>query len=139
LPNNADAYDVSTETFLKAAEKMYQLEHLDYYPLWLFLIARNNCRDLMRGRKKNQTVYLDGQSGLMAEESDHEAIIKNERRFEQLEYWMDKIAPDAKKLLTEKYINKYSIIELATQHSISPSAVKMRLSRARDMVSRMVV
>jgi RNA polymerase sigma-70 factor (ECF subfamily) len=49
-----DAEDVNQKTFLKVYQKISSLKEIDRFQVWLYQVAANEARDLLR-RKKNRS------------------------------------------------------------------------------------
>ena len=54
-----DAYDITTNTFMKAAEKIHQLSSPEFFPSWLFRIAHNMCIDNRKAKRKSKTFAIE--------------------------------------------------------------------------------
>ena len=54
LGNKQDAEDVNQKTFLKVYQKISSLKEIDRFQVWLYQVAANEARDLLR-RKKNRS------------------------------------------------------------------------------------
>jgi len=54
LGNKQDAEDVNQKTFLKVYQKISSLKDIDRFQVWLYQVAANEARDLLR-RKKNRS------------------------------------------------------------------------------------
>jgi RNA polymerase sigma factor (sigma-70 family) len=139
MGNSEDAYDITADTFIKAAEKIGQLSQPFYFPSWLFRIAHNMCIDSGKAKQKNQTVGIQGQLNLACEEVDVEAMIKKEAMLNQLEVLMSDLDADSREILVQKYFYNKSITDLQKQFKLSASAVKMRLVRARNKVAELAL
>lgn len=139
MGNTEDAYDITTDTFIKASEKIGQLSQPAYFPSWLFRIAHNMCMDFGKAKRKNQTVPMESQFNIASEEVDVEMMTKKEAMLVQLELLMNDIDADSKEILVQKYFHNKSIAALQKQFNLSASAVKMRLARARNKIAELAV
>lgn len=134
-----DAYDITTNTFIKASEKINQLSSPELFPSWLFRIAHNLCMDTGKAKSKNRTIALEGQFNMADNPADMDAMMEKEAMLNQLELLVNNLDPKDKAILVEKYFNKKSVAELQKQFNLSASAIKMRLARARNKVAEMAV
>ncbi|MFK7772646.1 MAG: RNA polymerase sigma factor [Saprospiraceae bacterium] len=134
-----DAYDITTNTFIKASEKISQLSSPELFPSWLFRIAHNMCMDNGKAVQKNRCVAIDDQFNVADTSTDIEILMEKEAMLNQLEMLMDNLDLNEKEILVEKYLNKKSIAELQKIYNISASAIKMRLARARNKVAEMAM
>lgn len=120
-----DAQDVLQDTFLK----LYMNPPKDGSNLfgWLARVARNNCLDIIKKKKKEKEYFLKYQ----------EEFHSDEKKFDILKYVL---------MLDEKYssvIRLYyygdlSIKDISTVLKISESNVKKRLERAREKLKVMI-
>ena len=120
-----DAQDVLQDTFLK----LYMNPPKDDSNLfgWLARVARNNCLDIIKKKKKEKEYFLKYQ----------EEFHSDEKKFDILKYVL---------MLDEKYssvIRLYyygdlSIKDISTVLKISESNVKKRLERAREKLKVMI-
>ncbi len=134
-----EAYDITTNTFMKASEKIDQLSSPELFPSWLFRIAHNLCMDYGKAKNKSRTIALEGQFNVADTCVDDEVMMKKEAMLNQLEISIGDLEPNEKAILEEKYFNKKSVAELQQQFNLSASAVKMRLARARNKVAEMAI
>jgi len=135
--NREDAYDITTNTFIKASEKINQLSSPELFPSWLFRIAHNICMDSGKAKIKNRTIALDGLFNIADTAKGVDEMMEKEAMLNQLELLVNSLDPKEKEILVEKYLNKKSVAELQKQYNLSASAIKMRLSRARNKVAAM--
>ena len=59
LNSEADAYDVAQESFLKAFHSLRYFKGNSSFYTWLYTIALNNARNLMRNRKRERGYSVD--------------------------------------------------------------------------------
>lgn len=133
--NPADAYDCANDALLLSFEKIDSFKESSSYSTWLFVITSNYCISFCRKRRK-------------VEELDHP--IKNvcclpkeyeltpqKDLCEILEQLLDTITTSEKELLLDKYSYRRSIEELQEKYGMGASAIKMRLSRAKQKVQNL--
>ena len=123
LQNRQDAEDAVQEIFLKLLRRRPVFSDSDHQRAWLIRTAVNQSRDQLRLRKVRLAVPL--------EELQEYALSEEETGF--LEEVMG--LPDKYRLaVTLHYLEGYSVKETAVMLRISESAVKMRLSRGRELL-----
>lgn len=137
--NHMDAFDITQEVFIKVNAKLSGLKQPATFPSWLFRIARNQSMDQLNRLKRQKKCSLNEVIELAVESFDSEAILEKEQLFEQLEWAMTQISIEEQNMLTEKYIDNKSIIDLSEKYHLSESAIKMRLLRSRDRVKRLTI
>jgi len=111
LRNRSDAEDVTSETFLKAVERMGSLKDPSAFKGWLYQIARNSSLDLIESRKKAVPVAEHFES---ARTADAITMPDPEARAE---------AEEARALLGSAAAalnpRDYSVYELVVRHGMS--------------------
>lgn len=132
-----DALDLTAETFIKAYEKIDQLDQPENFASWLFRIARNKSLDCLRSRKKaretiEQQIYF-GET----DEDTEENYLKEEADLKKLQGWLQKLPAEDREILEGKYLHHKSLVDLQDQFHISSSAIKMRLFRAKKKMVRL--
>ncbi|MDE6776122.1 MAG: RNA polymerase sigma factor [Ruminococcus sp.] len=124
LKNHADAEDAVQETFIIYFRKSIDFENSEHEKAWLISVAMNKCRDILRFNKRHRTEPEDVLL-FLADKSD-----KNTDILEALVEVPEKF----RIVLTLHYIEGYKINEIAQIIGKSPSAVKMRLSKGRELL-----
>lgn len=140
ITNNKDAgYDIATDSFIQAIEKIHQLNTPKNFPSWLFRIAHNNCINHLSALQKNRFLPIEECYNSTIDNSQAETLasIEKEALLIQMETSFNKLEPMEKEILSEKYLNGKSLKDLEQQYNLSSSAVKMRLSRAKNKVVRL--
>lgn len=123
LGNESDAQDALQETFIKYMQKAPQFQNNEHKKAWLLKVAANQCKDSLRFKKRHQTVNIDEIKEYM-EESLETGIL------------------DALMMLPEKYrlvmffyyVEEYDVRHIADMIGKTPSAVKMRLKKGRQLL-----
>lgn len=123
LKNEKDAEDAIQETFLKYLRKAPAFTDTEHEKAWLFRVASNTCLDLLRYQKRHPMEELDVARYLSTEPKDTEI----------LELLLE--LPEKYRLvLILHYVEGYRINEIAEIIKKSPSAVKMRLQKGRNLL-----
>jgi RNA polymerase sigma-70 factor (ECF subfamily) len=132
LGNAGDAEDAAQETFIRAYKAINRYDPGRKFSTWLFSIASHYCIDQYR-RRRLQTVSLDLFSpsclpgkGLTPEES-----VSQRERDERVRKMLDRLSPTDRAAMIMLYWNDMSYVEIAEALSLTVSAVKSRLHRAR--------
>ncbi len=123
LRSSADAEDAVQNAFCRYLDRADGFRDSEHEKAWLLRVLINQCKDLMRRRKVRAWLPIEVLTDVGVREKSTPAL-------------------DAVYTLPEKYktvivlyhLEEMSIDEIAQALSLSPSAVKMRLSRGRDML-----
>lgn len=130
LGNEHDAHDAAQEVFVRLFFQRGKYEGRSKFSTWVHGIAVRVCLTMRRGRGRRQkhemTVVSEAleQQAARADESAETVI--------DLEHMLEVLSEEDRALLILKYAEDYTYDELAEMFAISPSACKMRISRARD-------
>ena len=123
LKNESDAEDVIQETFIKYLQKAPAFADTEHEKAWLFKVASNLCLDLLRYQKKHRQEELDTAQYMAT-------AIENTEILEALLELPEKF----RLVLILYYVEGYRIHEIAEIIQKSPSAVKMRLQKGRNLL-----
>jgi len=134
LLNQSDAEDALQEVFYKYITKAPVFGDLEHAKAWLLHVAANHCRDVLRRRKVCAYIGLDE----IAELPDEEALER---------YGVDEesggvlkklfaLPEKYKTVLLLHYLEKQSVQTIAESLRLSESAIKMRLSRGREILRK---
>ena len=137
LSHAADAEDAAQEIFLKAYDALGSFRQDAAFSTWLYRIATNHCRDLLRQRARQRAESLDalleaaGDAAemLFAPAQDPRSAMQTRDLIEQV---LRRLSPDERLLLTLREAQGLSYQELAAVLDCSLDAVKARLHRARE-------
>jgi len=130
--DQVQAEDLTQDIFLKLVTKLDSFKYQARFSTWLYSITYNYCADQTRIRNRRDEVSIGDDwelLGTMPEESSAEQI---EQVGQYLRQAMELLSVEERQLLLMKYQQEVSIKELAEQHALTESAVKMRLKRSRD-------
>ena len=122
LGRHADAEDVTQEAFVRLLYKAPRFSGGEHEKRWLLRVTANLCRDQLRGFWRKRAVALEGDYPIRDPEDFGvaDAIVRLPEKY--------------KAVLHLHYYEGYSVAEVAEILKLSPSAVKMRLSRGREML-----
>jgi len=138
--NEEDAEDVLQETFLKAYSHLDDFQGNSRFYTWLVRIAVNEALMKLRKRRSDKTVPLDepidtGEDEMVREiavwDEDPEQKYSREELADILEQAIQSLKPAYRTVFVLRDIEELSIEETAQALSLSISAVKSRLLRAR--------
>lgn len=127
--SHCESEDILQEVFIKLLNRKSSFKDSDHEKAWLIRVATNECKDYLKssrhsnmplndeiiwGKSCENDKKLDVQAGIISLDDKYKTII-------YLYYYED-----------------YSINEIAAILKLSKSAVKMRLSRARNQLKSML-
>ena len=132
LGNAGDAEDAAQETFIRAYKAIGRYDPNRKFSTWLLSIASNYCIDQHR-RKKLPSFSMDAfDSPIIPDKAKGmEALIMQDERESEVSALLESLNPKDKAAVVMRYWYDYSYNEIAEALSLSVSAVKSRLHRAR--------
>ena len=123
LGRPSDAEDVVQETFLRYMQKAPCLNGEEHQKAWLLTVAINLCRNQLRQRKAHPATPLDGCPEPVAPSADTTVL-------EAISALPDKV----KVVVLLHYVEGYKVREIAARLRLTPSTVKMRLQKGRQLL-----
>ena len=123
LVSHSDAEDAVQDVFCKYMDKRPVFSDEEHAKAWLLRVASNHCKDMLRARKVRSSLTL-------------EEIEDYEIEPEQSEILSHVFALPVKyrEVIVLHYLEGYGIKEIARVLSLGESAVKMRLTRGRELL-----
>jgi RNA polymerase sigma-70 factor (ECF subfamily) len=127
-----EAEDASQETFLRVYKNIKHYDNKRPFSTWLLSIAAHHCIDQLRKRRMvvismDATPYLDPPDGLPGPEASF-YLKEDQKRVQTL---LKTLSPHDRAAVVMYYWYDFSYEEIAQSLSLSLSAVKSRLHRAR--------
>lgn len=123
LGNASDAEDAVQETYLKYLRKQPALHDEEHRKAWLLKTAANQCRDMLRFRKRHPEEAIDEVHAYARDTQNPQildALMRLDSRY--------------RSVLVLHYVEGYSVHEIAGMIRRTDSAVKMRLKKGRDLL-----
>lgn len=132
-----EAEDAAQETFLRAFNNLRQYDNQRSFLTWLLSIAAHYCIDQIRKRRMNllsldDAVYLDPPDTAPGPESTL-SMGEEQKKVRML---LDKLSPQDRAAVIMLYWYDLSYDEIAEALSMTVSAVKSRLHRARQVMAQ---
>lgn len=127
LLSKEDAEDVVHDIFIKYMNNTFHFFSEEHEKAWFIRVTINECHDHLRRRKVRSHAPLDEALAVFEEAGTGEVTREV--------LMLDSIY---KTPILLHYYEGYSIEEIARTLRISVSAVKMRLSRAREMLKSVI-
>jgi RNA polymerase sigma-70 factor (ECF subfamily) len=135
---NADtAMDIMQEAFLRLWRQSEGSGEAILNPrAWLLRVARNLAEDYAKSAfRRNGTHPPSTMDGVQSREPMPLDRLEREETFAQLREVMKEMPRGDREILTFRYALDYDTDEIAELLSINPTAVHMRLSRARQRLA----
>jgi len=139
--NDYEAEDLTIKTFSKAFDKLDQYNPKYAFKNWLLTIASNLHIDYIRSQKNNlKEVDI---------EKDHIIVIADitptaedkliqEQHLASLLKMIKQLKPNYREVINLRYFQEYSYKEIAEELNESLSSVKVKLLRARKLLSELI-
>lgn len=137
LNDSTEAEDAAQETFWRAYQNLKRYDMTRPFPTWLLSIAAHYCIDQQRKRR-----YPVLSVNLLPEEDAPDSAPNPERVVGELEEashmrrLLNKLSPQDRAAIILRYWYEFSEEEIARALSLSVSAVKSRLHRARKELAQ---
>jgi RNA polymerase sigma-70 factor (ECF subfamily) len=127
-----DAEDAAQETFLRVYKNIKRYDHKRPFSTWLLSIAAHLCIDQLRKRRMvvlsmDETPYLEPADGMPGPEVSF--YMKQEQK--RVQTLLKSLNPHDRAAVIMYYWYDFSYEEIASSLSLTVSAVKSRLHRAR--------
>lgn len=127
LKNNADVEDVFHNTIIKVAQNINKLQNEQAFEGWVISILLNECRKLLRDRRKVQpSEYIELGTTTCNLEDQAESL--------DLIDGLRSIDEEYKELITLKYCSGYSQKEIAEILNMPLGTVKTKIFRGLKML-----
>ena len=132
-----EAEDAAQETFLRAFNNLRHYDESRSFSTWLLSIAAHYCIDQIRKRRMNllsldDAVYLDPPDTAPGPET---ALSTGEEQ-KRVRLLLEKLSPQDRAAVIMLYWYDLSYEEIAEALSMTVSAVKSRLHRARQVMAQ---
>ena len=140
------AQDLAQETLIAAWRSVHQLRDPQRYPQWLSGIARNLCRNWVRGQRREpaRLEALDADLTLysahnhLADTADIEVELERGALVELLDRALALLPPQTRAVLIQRYVEDSSYAQIAARLGLSEDAVAMRISRGKLALRRVL-
>ncbi|MDN4605124.1 sigma-70 family RNA polymerase sigma factor [Paenibacillus sp. F6_3S_P_1C] len=123
LRKEEDVADAIQETILKAYKSMHTLREPQYFRTWMFRILINECNTMLARRSLSNS-YAEVPAQQKEYSSPYDEVDMREA--------VDRLEESKRIVIVLHYFEDLSLRQVADALGISESAVKMRLTRARQ-------
>ena len=121
-----DVADALQETIMKAYRSLHTLREPKFFKTWIFRILINECHAILAGRSRSVAYSEVPESPSVPD--DYERVDLREA--------VDRLDEPQRIVVILHYFEDLPTRQIASTLDISESAVKMRLSRARDTLQK---
>lgn len=121
--------DIVQDAFVKAFDRLGECREGASFRPWLFRICRNLCFDELRNVRRRTTVPM---SDLESADAIEDPRVATDDLTLTLRAALDRVPADLRDAFLLKHDAGYTYDEIAELTAASPSAVKMRVHRARE-------
>jgi len=134
LGSEADAEDVAQETFVQAWRSLARFRGHSALGTWLYRIATNRALNALAARRETASlddsaiVALADPAGTLADPAE---TLERRERLRAVTEGLLMLAPEQRALLVLRELEGLSYAQIAEVLTISPTAVKGRMHRAR--------
>ena len=147
LGSETDAADAVQDAWLKASTALRDFRGDSRFSVWLYQLVNNVCIDMLRRRKRQETVPLqtedaDGEETELPipdERWDPETLSERAADREAVRAAMAALPADCRERLTLREIGGLSSEELSAQLGLEAGTVKSRLNRARKKLCQLLL
>ncbi len=128
------AEDVAQETFLKAYDKIEQLQDASRVEAWLIRIAMNKARDELRRRQRQAASMDDGPEPAGSTKDLPETRLLARELHLLINAAIDRLEPEYQDVIFLKYYRDYTTKKIAEVLQVPEGTVKTRLRKARSLI-----
>lgn len=132
LNNAEDAEDAAQETFLRAYKSLKRYDQNRPFATWLLSIAAHYCIDRIR-KQRMKIISMEDLPHIQIHDDTPgpESIMSRSDEQDKVRKLLDSLSPTDRAAVVMYYWYDFSYDEIASSLSLSLSAVKSRLHRAR--------
>lgn len=135
LKDRTLAEEFTHEIFSRVFEKLSSFKYSSLFSTWLYAIASNYCFEYRRAVKRGSKTVSE-----MFNELEHFVEINedDDSKQEQVLNAISLLSPSDRLMVEMRYIDGMKLKDISENLSLSESAVKMRLSRCKEKLRKIV-
>lgn len=130
-----EVQELAQQIFVKTYEKLETFNHQSKFSSWLYMIAKNHCRDYAKNIRRSNKRFSEMESfeleSRMSQNSTTEEDIELKEQNALLNKALDEINPEFAEAFLLKYRDDMTYKAMASRLDASVSALKVRVHRAR--------
>lgn len=137
--NEADAEDITIESFAKAFEKIKTYNQKYVFKTWLITISKNLHIDQLRKNKNRFDLNLLNENIQIKENSPSpEDNLINEQKLKSLKFKINKLKPHYKEVIELKCFNELSYKEISIKLNQPINNIKVKVLRAKKILFQLI-
>ncbi len=141
LADANDAGDATQQVFMLAFEYMYTFEGTKHFLPWLRQIATRHCADVLKKTNDGNPLFVVGNH--LAEDVDprpsSEEVLTYQWLISEVELCLDELSSQERLMLTLRFIEGLTYVDMAKLVGMPLSTVKLRVSSAMAALRRSLV
>ncbi len=138
--NETNAEDITIETFSKAFDKIATYNSEYQFNTWLISIAKNVHIDLIRKNKSSLFIETTDQQAYNIADTTPSAedVLITEQNLSQLLQFIKELKPHYQEVIQLRYFQEMSYQEISNKIDEPLSNVKIKLLRAKKLLSEII-
>ncbi len=141
--NEADAEDITIQTFSKAFDKLNTFDANYVFKTWLITISKNIHIDLIRKKKTSirantADASMENVHEIMDETPSMEDTLIKEQNLAQLLSDIKQLKPTYQEVINLRYFQEKSYKEIASYLDEPMSNIKVKLLRAKKLLAQII-
>ena len=135
--SKADAAELTQDVFSKAFEKLNSFQAGRSFFSWLYTLAMNHGRDLLRQQERKRNGLRFYTDSIQHDDSSISLdTLEKKQEIDKMFVALAELPHEKRELLLLRYQQELSIGELGEIFNLSPSAVKMRIHRSLALLQK---
>lgn len=141
IGNEADAADLTQETFIRAYQNMASLRNAEAFATWLFRIAVNLCKNHRRAEKIScdslENLFDENEeAAIEAMAENPEIAVEQDERDSLIREALSALSDEHRAVVVLHHLEGMPLGEIAKLLNCQVGTVKSRLARAREELKR---
>lgn len=132
--HNDDAEELAQEIFVKTYERLSSFNGNSKFSSWLYMIAKNHCRDYAKNIRRNNKTFSDmPEQDLNQKLKDDPVTVELEEKewIQLLKKGLKTISEENAEAFMMKYEDNMTYKAMSNRLGVSVSALKVRVYRAK--------
>ena len=139
--NEADAADLTQETFIHAYQSIAKIKNAEAFSTWLFRIAANLCKNHRKAAKLNcdslENLFDEnGEVAIEAMAENPEIAVERDERDSLIQEALNALSDEHRAVVVLHHLEGMPLAEITKLLNCRVGTVKSRLARAREELKR---